>query len=223
MGTVIEVRPGEGGDDAVVFAEELVDAVVAFSRRHGFPVTVTTGRTYVIEGDIPFDQVEFLGGVHRVQRIPRNAKNGRRHTSTASVAVMLSAATSTEDVGLDDVRVEVFRGSGPGGQHRNTSDSCVRMVHTATGITVVATESRSQHENRRTAFNRLQERLRRDAEQQTTAAVNQQRRTQIDSGERPMKQWTWNQQRNEVIDHRTGRKVSMRAMLGGRFPTPTGK
>ena len=216
--TVVEVRPGEGGDDAVLFAEELTAAFAAHSRRVGDAVKVERGRTTVLtitgrSGSL----LTPLAGTHRVQRIPRNDPRGRRHTSTATVAVLAGDGGPDLDVPDSDLDVEVFRGSGPGGQHRNKTATCARVTHVPTGLVVVATRSRSQHQNIEEAKAEVRTRLTAGAQAGAAADRRDQRNAQITTAERPVKAFTWNDQRGEVIDHATGRRYQMRAFLQGRF------
>lgn len=216
--SVVEIRPGEGGGDAEAFAEELTAAFAGFARREGIEHTVEAGRTTVVRLAAPAERLAFMAGVHRVQRIPKNSKAGRRHTSTVSVVVLDDVPRRSVQVDLDEVTVEPFRGSGPGGQHRNTSDSCVRVRHHPTGLTAVATESRSQHVNREVALARLAERIEAQFAADAFAEIGDARRNTVNGGGREAKQWTWNQQRSEVVDHQSGRTWPMRDMLRGRFP-----
>jgi protein subunit release factor A len=218
---VVEIRPGEGGDDAVDFATDLADAFAAHARRSGCTATVHTGRTITVTiAGSRLDRLALhdLSGTHRIQRIPRNDRAGRRHTSTATVAVLDAAAPAAADVSVDDVDIDVYSGSGPGGQHRNKSEQCARLTHRPTGLVVVATASRSQRQNIKAAFAELRRRLAATAGDAAAAERNHGRRRQIATGERPTKQWTWNDQRGEVVDHSTGARYPMAAFRRGRFP-----
>jgi peptide chain release factor 1 len=213
---VVEIRPGEGGDDAVAFANDLADAVAAHARRHSYTAVIRSGRTITVtlSGRL---HLEALTGTHRIQRIPRNDRAGRRHTSTATVAVLAAAAPATADLSWDDIDVDVYSGSGPGGQHRNKTEQCARLTHRPTGLVVVATAQRSQRQNINAAYAELRRRLSTAAAAAAEADRNHARRTQIATGERPTKQWTWNDQRSEVVDHSTGSRYPMGAFLRGRF------
>jgi protein subunit release factor A len=217
---VVEIRPGEGGDDAVVFATDLAHAFAAHARREGCTVTIHTGRT--IDVTITGSRLARLGlhalsGTHRIQRIPRNDRAGRRHTSTATVAVLDAPEPTDAALSWDDIDIDVYSGSGPGGQHRNKSEQCARLTHRPSGLVVVATASRSQRQNIKAAFAELQRRLAAGADDTAAADRNRRRRTQIATGERPTKQWTWNDQRAEVVDHSTGTRYPMAAFRRGRF------
>ena len=186
-------------------------------RRAPAPSHVQAGRTITVT--ITGARVERLAlhrfsGTHRIQRIPRNDKTGRRHTSTA---VLDRDTTVDSALSWDDVDVDMFSGSGPGGQHRNKTEQCARLTHRPTGTVVVATASRSQRQNIEAAFAELRRRLESRARRAADVDRNHQRRSQIASGERPTKQWTWNDQRGVVIDHSTGARYQMAAFRHGRL------
>jgi protein subunit release factor A len=217
---VVEIRPGEGGDDAVAFADDLADAFSAHARRHGCTAAVRPGRTFTVTisgRHATRLRLDDLTGTHRIQRIPKNDRAGRRHTSTATVAVLDAATPTTADLSWEDVDVDVYSGSGPGGQHRNKTEQCARLTHRATGLVVVATAQRSQRQNLNAAFAELRRRLSATAADAADADRNKARRGQIATGQRPTKQWTWNDQRREVVDHSTGNRYPMAAFLRGRF------
>jgi peptide chain release factor 1 len=214
---LVEIRPGEGGDDALDFAVELAGAVAAHARRNGCAASVHSGRTITVTISGRPPHLHDLSGTHRIQRVPRNDRAGRRHTSTATLAVLDAAGTAPADVSWDDIDVDVFSGSGPGGQHRNKSEQCARLTHRPTGLVVVATASRSQRQNIQAAYAELRRRLAVAAGAAADADRNRTRRDQIVTGERPMKQWTWNDQRSEVVDHSTGNRYPMAAFRRGRF------
>jgi peptide chain release factor 1 len=217
---VVEIRPGEGGDDAVSFAIELADAFAAHARRGACTAAVRTGRTITVTiagSRATRLRLDDLSGTHRIQRVPRNDRTGRRHTSTATVAVLDPAAPAATDLSWHDVDIDVYSGSGPGGQHRNKTEQCARLTHRPSGLVVVATASRSQRQNIQAAFAELRRRLGTAAVEAADADRNRARRTQIATGERPQKQWTWNDQRAEVVDHSTGARYPMAAFRRGRF------
>ena len=217
---VVEIRPGEGGDDALKFATDLAAAFAAYGRRERHHAAVRIGRTCTVTITGPrvaHLALDRFSGVHRIQRIPSNDRMGRRHTSTATVAVLDTAGLVETTLPWSDVDVDVFSGSGPGGQHRNKSEQCARLTHRPTGTVVVATASRSQRQNIQAAFAELQRRLADAAEHTARTDRNRHRRSQIASGERPTKQWTWNDQRGEVVDHGSGDRYPMAAFLRGRW------
>jgi peptide chain release factor 1 len=161
----IELRPGEGGDDALAFCQDLRTAILAYARRRGDAVQPAAGsrgnRTLVVVVDGDRRAYERLAGVHRVQRIPKSDRRGRRHTSTATVAVLTLRLASKVEIADEDLDVFTYRGHGKGGQHRNKIDSAVRLVHRPTQTTVVVEHGRSQWQNLQEARAVLAERLRR--------------------------------------------------------------
>lgn len=153
-----------------------------------------------------------MTGTHRIQRVPDGEKNGRRHSSTVVVVAVDTADTGHEGLDLSQVRLDYFRGSGAGGQHRNKTDSCCRAVHLPTGITVVATESRSQHQNRAQALARLDQRLRAQSDSAAHAAINETRQAAMGEG----RSWSWTSWRDEVKGP-DGHKGRMSRCLSGRL------
>lgn len=219
---VVEIRPGEGGVDALAFATELADAVAAWAARHGWPVdrpAADPGRTIVMTFDgVPEERVAWLSGTHRLQHEPRNDRRGRRHTSTATVAVMPESAGAPAAPLLreEDLRVETMRGRGRGGQRKNKVETAVRLHHLPTGIVVTRTSGRSQATNLASARADLEQRLRADAARRTRHMADRLRRVQVRS-ERSAKTFTHNAQRGQVVDHGTGQRWSLRAWRQGRF------
>ena len=217
----IEIRAGEGGQDAAQFADELAAAFTAYATRHHWavrPVRHPDNKTIVLAVDGDRHALAQMAGTHRVQRVPANDKHGRRHTSTATVAVLDDpAGAPSVDLADRDVRTDFFRGSGPGGQHRNKVSTAVRLTHLPTGIVVTRTSGRSQSANLADARADLIARL--EAGEVTASAERrgQARRTQITSVDRPAKAFTHNQQRDEVRCHDSGRRWSARAFGQGRW------
>lgn len=214
----LEIRPGEGGDDAALFANELSDALLSYVSSHGVRVELERGKTTILtlHGEIDPLRLERFVGTHRIQRIPRNDSGGRRHTSTATVALVTSDH-SQFDLSDGDLRIDYYRGHGKGGQHRNKTSSAVRVTHLPTGMVVAIERGRSQPQNLETALSELRRRLVDQHATSVTEATNRGRTSQISTGERPVKQWTWNSQRNEVLNHATGRKYRMASCLRGDF------
>lgn len=213
---VVEIRPGEGGDDAEVFASELADVVVSVCRRESTEIALhSTGRTLVLDIGSHLSKVEMLVGTHRIQRIPSNSK--RRHTSTATVVVL--DPDRPPDIVLDEseVRIRTKRGTGPGGQHRNVTDSAVEVLHRPTGIVVQIDSGRSQHQNKDRALGVLADRLTRLERAQAKRDRNASRREQVTNAERPSKDWTWNAQRGEVLCHYSGKRYDLGRFRQGRF------
>lgn len=217
----IEIRAGEGGQDAALFAAELADAFTAYATRQGWPVTPVhspDSRTLVLTVPGSHPGLERFAGTHRVQRVPVGDKHGRRHTSTATVAVLPDPDTAAAVLVRDaDVRTDFFRGSGPGGQHRNKTSTAVRLTHRPTGIVVTRTSGRSQSTNLADARADLEGRLQEAARQRQSGTRSGARRGQIAAADRPAKSFTHNQQRDEVRCHDTGARWSLRAFGQGRW------
>ena len=221
MSTVryLEIRPGEGGDDAARFADELLAALTAYARRLGVDhELVRRDRTAVLTLRADRDLgLERLAGVHRVQRIPVNDRAGRRHTSTATLTVLEYLPRHPITIRDHELRVDNYRDSGPGGQHRNTTDSAVRLTHLPTGLVVTCASSRRQHQNLALARERLATLLEQRLDRDLAARAQRTRRDQVAGPERAAKSWTWNDQRSRVTEHESGRTYDMAALLRGRF------
>lgn len=156
-------------------------------------------------------------GTHRIQRIPSNDKRSRRHTSTATVA-LVPADASCFSLDLSDIVFSVARGSGPGGQHRNKTETAVTATHTPTGTTATWQNGRSQYQNKQKALLILTERLAQLSLGKQAASIQRERKNQIASAERPVKQFTWNTQRDELVDHETGKKwKGISRLFKGKF------
>ena len=217
----IEIRPGEGGDDATVFAAELVGAITAALTRNGTAHTVDTGdgrTTTITTRTAAPAAIRRLAGTHRIQRIPANDKRGRRHTSTATVAILRDTPAGGRPAATGGLEIEWFSGSGAGGQHRNRSRNCCKVTDQATGMTAVGTSNRSRKSNLAEATNELRRRLHQARLDDTATTRNEERRSQVNQ-DRAAKTWTWNAQRDEVLDHTTGHRHRMRDALKGKFAT----
>jgi peptide chain release factor 1 len=221
---VIELRAGEGGHDAEVFCAELVAAVTAYARRRGDRLsalpTQPGSRTQTLEVQGSTAAYEPLAGVHRVQRIPKNST--RRQTSTATIAVLTATTSKAVEVADADVRLSFFRGSGPGGQHRNKTDTAVRLTHLPSGLVVTAEDSRSQWSNIASAKRKLAEALEAAVTRQARNRTNGARRDQISTGERAAKQFTHNAQRGFVVCHESGASWHWADFYRGRLDRARG-
>jgi peptide chain release factor 1 len=222
---IVEIRSGVGGDEAALWAGDVFRMLTRYAERRGFKTELLSANesetggfkevVFAVKGDGAYSVFKYEGGTHRVQRVPETESQGRIHTSTATVAVMPEVEEIEVEVHENDLKIDVYRSTGPGGQSVNTTDSAVRITHVPTGIVVAMQDEKSQLQNKTKARRVLRARLYEAERERQQAELSATRRSQVGSGERAEKIRTYNYPDSRVTDHRVKVTVNLEKVLPG--------
>ncbi len=225
---IVEIRAGTGGDEAALFAGDLYKMLSRYAESRGYQVEVLQSSpadvggfkevTFAIKGEGAYSVFKYEGGTHRVQRVPKTESQGRIHTSTATVAVLPEAEEVDVQIDPNEIQMDTYRSSGPGGQSVNTTDSAVRLTHEPTGIVVSMQDEKSQLQNREKAMRVLRARLLEHQLAEQQAEIASERKAQVGTGERSEKIRTYNFPQDRITDHRVKHTASgVERVLGGEL------
>lgn len=223
---IIEIRGGAGGDEAALFAADLMRMYSMYAEMHNWKIDIMNSNetdiggykevSFMLMGQGAYSRLKFESGVHRVQRVPSTESSGRIHTSTVTVAVLPEVEDVEVEINQNDLRIDVFRAGGPGGQCVNTTDSAVRITHLPTGLVVSCQDEKSQHKNKDKAMKILRSRLYDLISSQQHEEIAQNRKSQVGTGDRSERIRTYNFPQGRVTDHRIGLTLhKLEAVLNG--------